>query len=137
MSKTRNKKRQLNNNWVVSKLKDKKNGFLYSSCFLGFDVGDTVKFDNNHTFEAELKVSEMLLYEETEEECEKPVPLGEKKLLLKDEEGNEHHVFISDIPEFLTSIPEMKHGVVKGVWGFKYDSKNETYGLRYIGERKE
>ena len=65
------KRKVTNNNWVVSKLEGKENAFLYSSCFLGFDAGETVKVDSGHTFEAELKVSEMLLYQETEEECDK------------------------------------------------------------------
>ena len=133
---TKKRKVTNNNNWVVSKLEGKENAFLYSSSFLGFDAGETVKIDKDHTFEAELKVSEMLLYQETEEECDKPVPLGEKKLLLTDSQGNEHHVFLTDIPEFLTAVPEIKHGVVRGTWGFKYDSKNETYGLRYVGKMK-
>lgn len=130
-------KKKQNNNWVVYRTKQPEGAFLYSSCFLGYDSGDTVQLDQNFTFEAELKVSEMLLYEDTEKECKKPVPVGEKKLILTDKQENEHHVFITDIPEFLTSIPEMKHGVVRGTWGFKYDSTNETYGLRYVGEMKQ
>jgi hypothetical protein len=127
------KKQQHKNNWTVYRTVSD-GSYLYSSCFLGYDSGDTEQLSNDHCFEAELKISDLLLYEETELEVKKPVPLGEKKLVLTDTNGREHHVFLTDIPEFLNSVPVVKHGVVKGIWGFKYDPVNETYGLRYVGE---